>query len=220
METNNNKKHNLLNCLSKTSGKVVFSIIILLLVGIVLVYLNKDNRLALSKDEKINITPTQIQNIRDIGQWEFLTINNEEIIDTVRHGFFGDAELVRIYYGTLRLGIDLQDAGEDFIEHQGDSIVVMLPPVKLLDHNFIDEARTKSFFEKGEWKAKDRDDLYRRAYQAMIDRCLTIPNIKNAERNATRQFYKLMKSMGFENVIIRNKSYSTKNHEQESILDS
>ena len=97
METKNNKAHNLLNRLSKTSGKVVFSIIIiLLLVGIVLVYLNKDNRFALSKDDKINITPTQIQSIRDIGQWEFLTINNEEIIDTVRHGFFGDAELVRI----------------------------------------------------------------------------------------------------------------------------
>lgn len=214
MDTNNNKRHNLLNRLSKTSGKVVFSIIILLFVGIVLVYLNKDNRLALSKDDKINITPTQIQSIRDIGQWEFLTINNEEIIDTVRHGFFGDAELVRIYYGTLRLGIDLQDAGEDFIEPKGDSIVVMLPPIKLLDHNFIDEARTKSFFEKGEWKAKDRDDLYRRAYQAMIDRCLTTPNIKSAERNATRQFYKLMKSMGFENVIIRTKPYTTEKRSQ------
>ena len=215
METNNNKRHNLLNRLSKTSGKVVFSIIIiLLLVGIVLVYLNKDNRFELSKDDKIKITPTQIQSIRDIGQWEFLTINNEEIIDTVRHGFFGDAELVRIYYGTLRLGIDLQDAGEDFIEPQGDSIVVMLPPVKLLDHNFIDEARTKSFFEKGEWKAKDRDDLYQRAYQAMIDRCLTTPNIKSAERNATRQFYQLMKSMGFENVIIRNKPYTTEKRSQ------
>lgn len=209
METKNNKMHNLLNRLSKISRKTIFFVImVLLLVGIVLVYFNKDNSFALSKDDKINITPTQIQSIRDIGQWEFLTINNEEIIDTVRHGFFGDAELVRIYYGTLRLGIDLQDAGEDFIEPKGDSIIVMLPPVKLLDHNFIDEARTKSFFEKGEWKAKDRDDLYQRAYQAMIDRCLTTPNIKSAERNATRQFYQLMKSMGFENVIIRNKPYS------------
>lgn len=215
METKNNKIHNLLNRLSKISGKTIFFVImVLLLVGIVLVYLNKDNRFELSKDDKIKITPTQIQSIRDIGQWEFLTINNEEIIDTVRHGFFGDAELVRIYYGTLRLGIDLQDAGEDFIEHQGDSIIVMLPPVKLLDHNFIDEARTKSFFEKGEWKAKDRDDLYQRAYQAMIDRCLTTPNIKSAERNATRQFYKLMKSMGFENVIIRNMPYTKEKHSQ------
>lgn len=215
METKNNKMHNLLNRLSKISRKTIFfMIMVLLLLGIVLVYLNKDNRLALSKDDKINITPTQIQSIRDIGQWEFLTINNEEIIDTVRHGFFGDAELVRIYYGTLRLGIDLQDAGEDFIEPKGDSIIVMLPPVKLLDHNFIDEARTKSFFEKGEWKAKDRDDLYQRAYQAMIDRCLTTPNIKSAERNATRQFYKLMKSMGFENVIIRNKPYTNEKRSQ------
>ena len=104
-------------------------------------------------------TPTQIQSIRDIGQWEFLAINNEEIIDTVRHGFFGDAELVRIYYGTLRLGIDLQDTDKDFIRVQGDSILVQLPPIKLLDHQFIDEARTTSFFEKGDWTAKDRDDM-------------------------------------------------------------
>lgn len=208
METKDDKTHNLLNLLLKTPGKSVFSIVmLLLLVGIVLVYLNKGNRLALSKDEKIDVTPTQIQSIRDIGQWEFLTINDEEIIDTVRHGFFGDAELARIYYGTLRLGIDLQDAGEDFIKSKGDTIIVVLPPVKLLDHDFIDEARTKSFFEKGEWKAKDRDDLYRRAYQAMIDRCLTAPNIKSAECNATCQFFQLMKSMGFENVIIRNKPY-------------
>ena len=78
METKDDKTHNLLNLLPKTPGKAVFSIVmLLLLVGIVLVYLNKDNRLALSKDDKIKITPTQIQSIRDIGQWEFLTINNE-----------------------------------------------------------------------------------------------------------------------------------------------
>ena len=87
----------MLNRLSKISRKTIFFVImVLLLVGIVLVYLNKDNRFELSKDDKIKITPTQIQSIRDIGQWEFLTINNEEIIDTVRHGFFGDAELVRM----------------------------------------------------------------------------------------------------------------------------
>ena len=106
METNNNKRHNLLNRLSKISRKTIFFVLmVLLLVGIVLVYLNKDNRFELSKDDKIKITPMQIQSIRDIGQWEFLTINNEEIIDTVRHGFFGDAELVRIYYGLCDWGL-------------------------------------------------------------------------------------------------------------------
>ena len=158
----------------------------------------------------MNITPTQIQSIRDMGQWEFLAINNEEIIDTVRHGFFGDAELVRIYYGTLRLGIDLQDTDKDFIRVQGDSILVQLPPIKLLDHQFIDEARTTSFFEKGDWTAKDRDDMYQRAYEAMLERCLVEQNIKSAERNANQQFFRLMKAMGHENVIIRNTPYMQK----------
>ena len=109
-----------------------------------------------------------------------------------------------------RLGIDLQDTDKDFIRVQGDSILVQLPPIKLLDHQFIDEARTTSFFEKGDWTAKDRDDMYQRAYEAMLERCLVEQNIKSAERNANQQFFRLMKAMGHENVIIRNTPYMQK----------
>ncbi len=58
------------------------------------------------------LSPTQIRTIENIGQWEFLSISDEELIDTTRHGFFGDDKLVRIYYGTLRLGIDMKEVKE------------------------------------------------------------------------------------------------------------
>ena len=44
----------------------------------------KDNHVSVEVDDGINITPEQIQSIRDIGQWEFLSISNEELVDTVR----------------------------------------------------------------------------------------------------------------------------------------
>lgn len=183
---------------------ITISIIVLCIIGWNLLW--KGTSIAVATDNNINITPTEIRSIKQIGQWEFLAINNEELIDTVRHGFFGDDELVRIYYGTLRLGIDLQEADKDFIQTKGDSILVILPPIKLLDHQFIDEGRTTSFFEKGNWTATDREHMYYRAYQAMINRCLTQQNIKSAERNANKQFTLLMKAMGYNNVIIKNKS--------------
>lgn len=211
METKHHNFIGMLNRLSKTGWMIVFSIIITVILGAVaMLYISNDNSMSLSADDRIDVTPTQIQSIREIGQWEFLAISNEEIVDTVRHGFFGDAQLARIYYGTLRLGIDLHEAEDRFIQTKGDSVIVQLPPVKLLDHSFIDEARTKSFFEKGDWTAKDRDDMYHRAYQAMINRCMTARNIATAERNAAQQFYKLMKSMGFDNVIIRHTPYASK----------
>ena len=164
---------------------------------------NKDNSISIGTNQQIDITPTQIQSIKNIGQWAFLTINDEEMIDTVRTGFFSDDQLVRIYYGTLQLGIDMNDTSDEWITRSNDSIVILLPEVRLLDKNFIDEARTRSFMESGKWTSADRHALYRRAQAAMIRRCVTPTNLRSAEQQAATQFDELMRAMGFNNVIIR-----------------
>jgi hypothetical protein len=74
-------------------------ILILVVIIIVLWWLlfaEKDNRLKLGVDDNINVTPEQIQSIRNIGEWEFLSISDEELVDTVRKGLFRNDELVRI----------------------------------------------------------------------------------------------------------------------------
>lgn len=185
------------------SAIVVMSFVILLLV----VWGVKSSHLGISHNDKIDITPVQIEKIRSIGQWEFLAISDEELIDTVRHGFFGDDELARIYYGTLRLGIDLQDANEGWIQMDKDTVVVMLPPIKLLDEKFIDEARTKAFYEEGRWSEADKARLLERARIAMKARCLTPTNIRSAAQNASSQFSMLLRSMGFEHSRIRFQEY-------------
>lgn len=164
---------------------------------------NKDNSISIGTNQQIDITPTQIQSIKNIGQWAFLTINDEEMIDTVRTGFFSDDQLVRIYYGTLQLGIDMNDTSDEWITRSNDSIVILLPEVRLLDKNFIDEARTRSFMESGKWTSADRHALYRRAQATMIRRCVTPANLRSAEQQAATQFDELMRAMGFNNVIIR-----------------
>jgi len=154
-------------------------------------------------NDKINATPTQILAMKEIGEWEFLSIEDEEMIDTVRKGFFTNDDLVRIYYGTLRLGIDMSKVKKDWIKRDGDTLTVTLPPISLLDEDFIDEARTQSFFESGTWTDADREAMYKRAYAKMKERCLTKKNIESAQTNASRQFYKMFKAMGVENVKIR-----------------
>ena len=159
--------------------------------------------MAVGSDKKIEITPEQITAIKAIGQWEFLSVSDEELVDTVRRGFFRDDHLVRIYYGTMRFGIDLGKAKPGWIAAVGDTVVVTLPPISLLDHDFIDEARTKSFFESGRWTAADREAMYRRAYNQMFSHGFTRANIRSAENNADAQFRGMLRAMGFENIIIR-----------------
>lgn len=184
-------------------------LIVVLVVVVVLVarhYINKVSSTStmteMVKDEKIDITPSQIRSIEQIGEWSFLEINDEELIDTIRHGFFSDDELVRIYYGTLRLGINLKEAHEGWLAMQNDTLCAILPPVRLLDNNFIDETRTRSFIETGKWTHHDRKAMYNRAVQRMRRRCLTKKNFQSARDNARVQFEQMLRSMGYDKVRV------------------
>lgn len=187
----------------KKYGIILLTILALILAG-TLYWLNKDNTVSVTTEEQTTLSPTQVESIEAIGEWEFLAVSNEELVDTVRRSFFGDDQLVRIYYGTLRLGINMKDVKEGWIQANAgkDSIVCTLPPIRLLDNNFIDEARTRSFFEEGKWTGADRQALYDRAYAQMKKRCFTPANIRIAQRNAKQQFRDMFKAMGFPNARV------------------
>ena len=153
-------------------------------------------------DNRINVTPEQIESIKEIGEWEFLSVTDEELVDTVRRGFFSDDHLVRIYYGTVRLGINMHHVEPGWIQTHGDTVSVLLPRIGLLDRDFIDEARTKSFHESGRWTAKDREALYRKAHRQMLRHCLTPQNAESARKNGEMQFRRMMRTMGYEHVDI------------------
>ena len=176
-------------------------------IGIIAVWLLirgvRQTEISLEADQHIDVTPQQIESIRAIGQWEFLAISNEELVDTTRKGIFSDDHLARIYYGTVRLGVDMQKMDSTWITVQGDSITLWLPRPALLDNDFIDEARTKSFHESGRWTARDREILYRRAQQRMLHYSLTSKNIETARQNGETQLRRLMLSMGFQHVNIQ-----------------
>ena len=99
---------------------------------------------------------------------------------------------MRRYYGTLRLGIDLRDCSEEWIRTEKDTIYVTIPEVRLLDYNFIDEAKTRSFFETGKWSNADRKAMYEKARDIMMKRCLTKENTDIAQANAQEQIARML----------------------------
>lgn len=177
--------------------------IAVIFVFVVLVRTVRSTEVAFVSDGRIDITPEQIESIRAIGEWEFLSVSDEEIVDTVRRGFFSDDRLARIYYGTMRLGIDMRELTSDRIMVSGDTVTILMPPIRLLDDNFIDEARTRAFHESGRWSADDREAMYRRAAARMKQKGLTQENIRSAETNADVQLRDMMKAMGFATVVVR-----------------
>ena len=183
-------------------GIILLSVSLVIVAVIWLRSCTKGDHIEIGADDAIDASPTQIQSIKAIGEWEFLSVSLEELADTVRKGFFSDDELSRIYYGTLRLGINMHQVEPGWLTAEGDSVSLSLPQVALLDRDFIDEARTKPFFETGSWKPEDREALYRQAHNRMLQHGLTKENIVAAEDNAREQITSLMKAMGFKKVRI------------------
>ena len=183
--------------------KIGLIAIALLIVGFFwLKNLTKNDHIDFGPDEEIGIKPTQIQSIKAIGEWEFLSVSAEELVDTTRRGLIMSDELARIYYGTLRLGVDMHQVKPGWIKTSGDSITMTLPKIGLLDKDFIDEARTKPFHESGSWSAADREALYKKAYRMMRQHCLTKENLQAAEANGQEQFRNMLQSMGYKHVKI------------------
>ena len=183
-------------------GLIVIAIALLIVGFFWLKNLTKNDHIDFGPDEEIGITPTQIQSIKAIGEWEFLSVSAEELVDTTRRGLIMSDELARIYYGTLRLGVDMHQVKPGWIKTSGDSITMTLPKIGLLDKDFIDEARTKPFHESGSWSAADREALYKKAYRMMRQHCLTKENLQAAEANGQEQFRNMLQSMGYKHVKI------------------
>ena len=198
------KKLDRMNRMSTKLSIILISVTLLVMVVIIGIVIRKASQssLVLTTSEGIDETPSVVSQIREIGQWEFLSISDEEMQDTIRKGIFSDDELIRIYYGTLRIGIDFSQCTDEWIHQEGDSLRIELPEVTLLDENFLDEARTKSFIEKGKWTNADRQQLAVRAKEAMKKRCLSKENLTLAQQNAQRQV------QAFANTIVR--SYKRK----------
>lgn len=201
----------------KAFAKVVFYIVVkfrylwLVLLAIVIVALclrrcrdewRSGEGLHVSSNKQIDVSPEEIRKIKDIGQWEFLAIRTEELAELDEKALLSDKQLAQIYTGTVRLGIDMKKASDDWFTAKGDTAVLYLPTVELLDKNFIDEAQTKAFYEKGTWRAEDKNKLYAIAYRKMMARCLTVDNLRAARQQATAQFNQIFFAFGYKYVII------------------
>ena len=183
---------------------VTLTVIAAAVVALVSWLLRKVERpsIQIAATQTIALTPQQITSIKALGEWEFVSVNDEEMVDTVRKRLVSNDELVKIYYGTLRIGIDLHETKPGWIAASGDSVTVWLPMAKLLDNDFIDETRTRTFHESGKWSNKDNEALYLRAHRQMKQRCLTKENLHAAQENARTQMQQIMQAMGFRHITI------------------
>ena len=96
----------------------------------------------------------------------------------------------------------MQSLSDDAMVIHGDTLQVTLPKVGLLDNDFIDESKTKPFYESGKWSPQTHQALYQKAHRQMLHHCLTPENLQAAQTNAQSQLQNLFHSLGYKNVTL------------------
>ena len=153
-------------------------------------------------EKPIEQSPEEIVRLQAIGQWEFLSVEAEELVERHYSGLMSERDLVCIYRGTLRIGVDMRKLPSDWVEMKERSAILHLPQPSLLDEDFLDESRTTVFFERGIFRPEERDAMRTEAKEKMKKRAMTAENLSIARRNAEAQFQKLFLAMGYEDVVV------------------
>ena len=175
---------------------------VILVIGLVVLYFIKKAEVKDQNEGKIRETAIDITSIKTIAEWEFLTIQTEEFIDTTIVRTLSNDQFARIYRGTIRLGMDMQKARKNWIVCKHDTAYIYLPAVEILDKEFIDEANTRTFYESGRMTATLKNKMYSKAKRTMKARAFTKQNIKMAEDNAKQQFKTMFNALGFKVVKV------------------
>lgn len=150
-------------------------------------------------------TPVDLDSIRAIGQWSFLSIELDQVVDTVDKGFFSSDRISVGYHGTLHYGIDMSKVGNKWVRIEKDTIVdIILPAIALLDVHFLDERNVKVYEGSDDMdfinKPQVRAALVRKAKTAMIRR--GNEHIPEARQKAEEELRRIFSAHGYRNVNI------------------
>lgn len=195
----------------KTYGKIKLAavVVVCLIVVVAVLYMcHAAKSVTAGHQTEVVVTPTPVNldSIRAIGQWSFLTVEMDEVVDTVDRGLFSSDRISVAYHGTLHYGINVAEARPGWVTIVGDTAVtVVLPPVRLLDDRFLDERNVKVYEGRDDMdfinKPTVRAALVRKAKAAMIRRGRE--NIPEARSKAETEVRRIFSQHGYKKIVIR-----------------
>lgn len=152
--------------------------------------------------------PVTIRDIAKTEQLKVLSAHKEVLasMHRVKSGLLKDTEekIYVIYPATLHFGFDLNECDTNSIRSHGDTVVVKLPPVRILnkDGKSVDEAAKRTAIEEGAWSAQEMIELRQRAEAMMRRQCEYDSCYARAEVTGRSMVATMLRSLGYRHVEV------------------
>ena len=153
---------------------------------------------------KIEDTPVIIQQVKNIAQMFTQTYYDEYVYDTglIRTPIFSqNKRLIFIAKGEVIAGFDLSELNEKSIIRRDKSIVVKLPPARILDV-VINPSGFETFIEEGEITFEDSKKFHEDARRIFDRNARDKGILKNSAEQGRQTLEKFFRLLGFETVDI------------------
>lgn len=177
-------------------------IIVLLVVAIAIVKSMPELFSKVKKGEEIILTATQLRDIKSNNSWCFYQLEiGPERVDTTS----GLAVLSRFYYGTMHIGVNIEKTPDNWLYQKGDTFYVKLPPIEVIDEEFIDESKTTTFEDThifSKWSDADYGALLAKAHRQMIAKYFNSKSISMAEHNGRHKMTEIVRSLRFHGAVV------------------
>lgn len=155
----------------------------------------------------------QITDLSKTAKLKVLSIYKEVIISQYRQerGFLfsqNEYQIHSIYPGRIDIGFDLTKCEDDWIVTDGDTVIVSLPPVEILNKDawYIDETKKQTPIEDGTWTTADYNTMAQRANALIRRTCELDDCYKQAETQGFKVVTNLLKTFGYNNLKINIKT--------------
>lgn len=153
---------------------------------------------------KIEETPVIIQQVKNIAQMFTQTFYDEYVYDTgiIRTPpFNANKRLIFIAKGEVLAGFDLSGLGTNSIIRRNKSIVVKLPPARVLEV-VINPSGFETFIEEGEITFEESKKFHEDARRIFEINALRKGVLKNSAEQGRQTLEKFFRLLGFETVDI------------------
>ncbi len=153
---------------------------------------------------KIEDTPVIIQQIKNIAQMFTQTFYDEYVYDTgvIRTPIFSqNKRLIFIAKGEVISGFDLSELSEKSIIRRDKSIVVKLPPARILDV-VINPSGFETFIEQGQITFEESKKFHEDARRIFDRNAREKGILKNSAEQGRQMLEKFFRLLGFESVDI------------------
>jgi len=193
--------------------KILAALQIVLLLAIVIMLYNPLAKIGLlpslgglfrKAQTRIDDTPVIIQQVKNIAQMFTQTYYDEYVYDTGvmrTPPFNANKRLIFIAKGEVISGFDLSNLNEKAIIRRDKSIVVKLPPARILDV-VINPSGFETFIEEGEITFEESKKFHEDARRIFERNALEKGILKNSSEQGRQMLEKFFRLLGFETVDI------------------